>query len=125
MRAIRIAALVAVIVLGGASIAHAQGPQGGRGRNLQMNGIELTEVQKAKVEEIQKKYQPEMMALRSDMMNGGDRTEVMKKVMTLSEKSAAEIRAILTPDQQVVFDKNIAERRAAFMEQRQKAAPQL
>jgi Spy/CpxP family protein refolding chaperone len=122
MRAIRIAALVAVIVLGGASIAQAQG---GRGRgNLQMNGIELTEVQKAKVEEIQKKYQPEMMSLRNDMMNGGDRAEVMKKVMTLSDKSAAEIRAILTPDQQVVFDKNVAERRA-FMEQRQKSAPQL
>jgi hypothetical protein len=47
MRAIRIAALVAVIVVGGASIAQAQASQGGRGRNLQMNGIELTEVQKA------------------------------------------------------------------------------
>jgi Spy/CpxP family protein refolding chaperone len=124
MRAIRIAALVAVIIVGGASIAQAQAPQGGRGRNLQMNGIELTDGQKAKVEEIQKKYQPEMMALRNDMMNGGDRAEVMKKVMTLSDKSAAEIRAILTPDQQVVFDKNIAERKA-FMEQRQKSAPQL
>jgi Spy/CpxP family protein refolding chaperone len=124
MRAIRIAALVAVIVVGGASIAQAQASQGGRGRNLQMNGIELTEVQKAKVEEIQKKYQPEMMALRNDMMNGGDRAEVMKKVMTLSDKSAGEIRAILTPDQQVVFDKNIAERKAQ-MEQRAKAAPQL
>jgi Spy/CpxP family protein refolding chaperone len=65
-----------------------------------------------------------MMALRNDMMNGGDRAEVMKKVMTLSDKSAGEIRAILTPDQQVVFDKNIAERKAQ-MEQRAKAAPQL
>jgi Spy/CpxP family protein refolding chaperone len=124
MRAIRIAALVAVVIVAGAGAARAQAPQGGRGRgmNVQMNGIELTEAQKAKLDEIQKKYQPEMMALRDQMMNGGDRAELMKKGMALSDRSAADIRAILTPDQQVVFDKNMAERKAR-MEQRERQGP--
>jgi Spy/CpxP family protein refolding chaperone len=46
----------------------------------------------------------------------------MKKSAALREKSAKDIRAILTPDQQVVFDKNMAEQKAR-MEQRQQQAP--
>jgi Spy/CpxP family protein refolding chaperone len=42
--------------------------------------------------------------------------------MTLRENSAKEIRAILTPEQQVVFDKNMAEQKAR-MEERQKQGP--
>jgi Spy/CpxP family protein refolding chaperone len=118
MKAIRIAALGAALLIGGTLTATAQGTaqqQGGQargGRNSQMNGIELTDAQKVKLEEIQKKYQPDMTALRAEMTNGGDRAELMKKSMALSDKQAAEIRVILTPDQQVVFDKNVAERKA-------------
>ena len=121
MKAIRIAALVAALLIGGAAIASAQGAmqQGGQGRrNMQLDGIELTDAQKAKLEEIQKKYQPEMMALRSEFQNGGDRAELMKKSVALRDRSSAEIRAILTADQQVVFDKHTAEMKAR-MEQRQ------
>jgi hypothetical protein len=74
------------------------------------------------MEDIQKKYQPRMMALRDQMMNGGDRAKLMKDSMTLREESAAEIRAILTPDQQVVWDKNMAELKARA-EQMQRQAP--
>jgi Spy/CpxP family protein refolding chaperone len=86
---------------------------------MQMNGIELTDAQKVKREEIMKKYEPKMIALRDQMMNGGDRTELRKKFMALHEEAGAEIRAILTPDQQVVWDKNMAEIRARAAEQRQ------
>jgi Spy/CpxP family protein refolding chaperone len=126
MKAIRIAALVAVLLVGGAAIASAQGAmqQGGQGRrNVQLDGIELTDAQKVKLDEIQKKYQPEMTALRADMLNGGDRAELMKKGVALREKSSAEIRAILTPDQQVVFDKHTADMKSR-MEQAQRQAPQ-
>lgn len=127
MKVIRIAAIGAALLMSGAAVAGAQGvplQQGSqaRGRSPQMNGIELTEAQKVKLEEIQKKYQPEMMALRNEMMNGGDRADLMRKGMALREKSAGEIRAILTPDQQVVFDKNMAEQKARA-EQMQRQVP--
>jgi Spy/CpxP family protein refolding chaperone len=122
MKAFRIAALVAALLIGGAAIASAQGAmqQGGQGRrNMQLDGIELTDAQKSKLEEIQKKYQPEMMALRTEFQNGGDRAELMKKSVALRDRSSAEIRAILTADQQVVFDKHTAEMKAR-MEQAQR-----
>jgi len=122
MKAIRIVALVAALLLGGAVLASAQGAmqQGGQGRrNMQLDGIELTDAQKAKLEEIQKKYQPEMTALRSEFQNGGDRAVLMKKSAALRDRSSAEIRAILTPDQQAVFDKHTTEMKAR-MEQAQR-----
>lgn len=125
MKAIRMAALVAALLIGSAAVASAQGAmqQGGQARrNMQLDGIELTDAQKVKLEEIQKKYQPEMMALRNEFQNGGDRAELMKKGGALRDRSSAEIRAILTPDQQVVFDKHTAEMRAR-MEQAQRQAP--
>jgi Spy/CpxP family protein refolding chaperone len=124
MKAFRIAALSAVLLIGAAAMAKAQqgGQMGGRRNSMQMNGIELTDAQKAKREEIQKKYEPEMMTLRDQMMNGGDRAEFRKKFMALQDKAGAEIRAILTPDQQVVWDKNMAELKAR-MEQAQRQAP--
>ena len=115
MKAIRIAALVAALLVSGAAIASAQGAMQGGGqsrRNVQLDGIELTDAQKVKLEEIQRKYQPEMQALRSEFQNGGDRSELMKKSEALRDRSSAEIRAILTPDQQVVFDKHTAEIKA-------------
>ena len=125
MKVFRTVALVAALLVGGAALASAQGAmqQGGQGRrNAQLDGIELTDAQKSKLEEIQKKYQPEMMALRAEFQNGGDRAELMKKGAALRDKSSAEIRAILTPDQQVVFDKHTAEYKAR-LEQAQRQAP--
>jgi Spy/CpxP family protein refolding chaperone len=127
-KALRMAALGVALLVGGATLAQAQAggaqQQGERrgGRNMELNGIELTDAQKVQLEAIQKKYQPEMMSIRNDMMNGGDRAELMKKAADLREKSAKDIRAILTPDQQVVFDKNLAEQRAR-MQQRQRQGP--
>jgi len=125
MKSLRVAALVAALIIGGAAVASAQGAmqQGGQGRrNMQLDGIELTDAQKVKLEEIQRKYQPEMMALRSEFQSGGDRADLMKKSAALRERSSADIRAILTSDQQAVFDKHTAEMRAR-MEQAQRQAP--
>jgi Spy/CpxP family protein refolding chaperone len=130
MKGIRIALLGTAILLGTAAVAPAQivrgtiGEQGGRPRGgMQMNGIELTDAQKTRLDEIQRKYQPEMLSLREQVNAGGDRAELMKKAMALRERSAGEIRAILTPDQQTVFDKNMAEQRARFEQMQQRRAP--
>ena len=127
MKAIRIAALGVALLAGSTAIAGAQAtPQapaqqgGGRGGfNRSMNGIELTDAQKAKVAEIQAKYQPEMQAIRESMQGGGDRAEAFKKIQALNDKRNPEIRAVLTPEQQTIFDKNLAEQKARMEQMRQ------
>jgi Spy/CpxP family protein refolding chaperone len=131
MKAIRIAALGVALLAGSAAVAGAQaGTQapaqqgGGRGGfNRSMNGIELTDAQKAKVAEIQAKYQPEMQAIRESMQGGGDRAEAFKKIQALNDKRNPEIRAVLTPEQQTIFDKNLAEQKARMEQMRQGGGP--
>ena len=133
MKAFRVAALGVALVIGAAAAASAQGAppapqqQGAPGMGLRrpnplMDGIELTDTQKMKLEVINKKYQPEREALRESMRNGGDRAEMMQKMRTLQEKVQPEIRAVLTAEQQAVFDKHGAELKAN-MEARQHQAP--
>ena len=136
MKAIRIAALGAALVVGMAVTASAQGAQqqgGGRpggnrgGVGMLLAGIDSTTItaeQKAKIDEIQKKYMPEQQAIRDAVAAGGDRAEAMKKSADLRAKMQPEIRAVLNPAQQAIFDKNIEEmaKRAAAP---RPAAPQL
>ena len=134
MKAIRIAALGVALLAGSPAIAGAQAPAGapqqqggpgggGRGFNRTLNGIELTDAQKAKVAEIQAKYQPELQAIRESMQGGGDRAEAMTKMQAINDKRNPEIRAVLTPDQQVIFDKNLAEQKARMEQMRQGGGP--
>ena len=136
MKAFRIAALGVALLAGSAAIAGAQaagaaptqqggpgGQGGGRGFNRTMAGIELTDAQKAKLAEINAKYAPEQQALRESFQNGGDRAEGMKKMQALREKMAPEIRAILTPEQAAIYDKNLAEQKARMEQMRQGGGP--
>ena len=134
MKALRMAALGVALIIGSSVAASAQGGPpagggamqqgGGRGGrpNMQMKDITLTAEQQAKVDEINKKYAPEMQALRDAMQGGGDRAEGMKKMGELRTKMAPEIRAVLTTEQQAVYDKNSADMKAAA-EARAKQAP--
>jgi len=112
MKALRIAALGVALVIGGAVAAQAQGGggggRGGRG-NMLLVGIDSTfsPDQKAKYAEITAKYAPEQQAIR-DMMQT-DREGAMKKRAELTAKMNPEIRAILSKEQQVTFDKNVEE----------------
>ena len=134
MKAIRIAALGVALLAGSTAVAGAQaspqaptqqgGPGGGRGGfNRTLNGIELTDAQKAKVAEINAKYQPELQAVRESMQGGGDRAEAMKKMQEINDKRNPEIRAVLTADQQVIYDKNLAEQKARMEQMRQGGGP--
>jgi Spy/CpxP family protein refolding chaperone len=125
MKALRFATLVVALLAGGSAVAAAQnapqaaqqGGPGGRGFNRSLAGIELTDAQKTKVAQITAKYQPDMEAIRESMQSGGDRAEAFQKMRALREKMSPEIRAVLTPAQQAIYDKNLAEQRAR-MEQR-------
>ena len=134
MKAIRIAALGVALLAGSAAVAGAQaatqaptqqgGPGGGRGGfNRSMNGIELTDAQKTKVAEIQAKYQPELQAVRDAMQGGGDRAAAFTKMQAIRDKMNPEIRAVLTADQQTIFDKNLAEQKARMEQMRQGGGP--
>jgi len=134
MKAIRIAALGVALLAGGTAVAGAQaatqaptqqgGPGGGRGGfNRTMNGIELTDAQKAKVAEVQAKYQPELAAVRESMQGGGDRAAAFTKMQAIRDKMNPEIRAVLTAEQQAIFDKNLAEQKARMEQMRQGGGP--
>ena len=103
-----------------AGAAHAAGRSrgGAAASTASLNGIELTEAQKAKFAEIQAKYQPEMQAIRESMQGGGDRAERSRRCRRSTTSCNPEIRAVLTAEQQAIFDKNLAEQKAR-MEQMQ------
>jgi Spy/CpxP family protein refolding chaperone len=114
MRAIRILAAAALVFV--ASTAAAQGggqggmgqggmgQQGGASRMNEMlfKDITLTDAQKAKIDSIQAKA-------RADMQ-GMDRQDpaVREKMAEMRTKQNKDIRDVLTAEQQVVFDKNLA-----------------
>jgi Spy/CpxP family protein refolding chaperone len=120
MKAIRIATLAAALCVGMTSVAAAQGtepPQQGEMRRgggmggMLLKDITLTDAQKEQVKVIREKYMPQQMELRKAVQaTGGPPDEATRaKMMDLQTKQTAEIRAILTADQQATFDKNLAE----------------
>ena len=122
MKVIRIATLAAALCVGMTTVAAAQGtqPQQGqseaRGRGMGgmlLKDITLTDAQKAQIKTIRDKYVPQQMELRKSAQATGSMDDATRaKMMDLQTKQAAEIRAILTADQQTQFDKNLAEMKA-------------
>lgn len=122
MKVIRIATLAAALCVGMTSVAAAQGapPQGqGMGEmrrgggmgGMLLKDITLTDAQKAQIKTIREKYLPQQMELhKAAQATGAPPDEATRaKMMDLQTKQAADIRAILTADQQATFDKNLAE----------------
>jgi len=113
MKLARIAALVGLMAFA-APAAYAQsggGQQGGRGRQMEMlmQGITLTDAQKASVDSIAQAARAQMPPTQQgtppDSAARAKRMEVM-------QKQIAAVRTVLTPDQQKVFDKNVEDMRA-------------
>jgi Spy/CpxP family protein refolding chaperone len=133
MKVIRIATLAVAFCAGLTSVAAAQGqpePQGqgemrrggGMGGML-LKDITLTDAQKDQIKTIREKYMPQQMELRKATQATGAPPDAptRDKMMGLQEKQAADIRAILTADQQKVFDANLKEMRDR-MEARRKGS---
>jgi Spy/CpxP family protein refolding chaperone len=125
MKAIRIAMLAFALCAVSASVASAQAQgdpqQGGMRRGGGMGGmllkdITLTDAQKEQAKTIREKYLPQLMEIRKSVQaTGAPPDDATRAKMTdLQTKQTAELRAILTADQQVVFDKNLADMKAAM-----------
>jgi Spy/CpxP family protein refolding chaperone len=125
MKAIRIATLAVALCAGITSVAAAQAQpepkqdrgemrQGGGMGGMLLKDITLTVAQKEQIKTIREKYVPKQMELRKAVQaTGGPPDEPTRaKMMELQNQQSAEIRAILTADQQAIFDKNLAEMKA-------------
>jgi len=131
MKVIRIATLAFALCAGMTSVAAAQGQpegqqgQGGMRRGGGMGGmllkdITLTDAQKDQIKTIREKYVPMQLELRKAVQaTGGPPDEATRgKMMELQSQQAAEIRAVLTADQQKTFDHNLHELKEKMDEQR-------
>lgn len=130
MKVVRIATLAAALCVGMTTVSAAQstepqqgqgeGRRGGRMGEWLLKDITLTDAQKEQVKTIREKYLPQQVELRKSVQaTGGPPDEATRaKMMDLQQKQADEIRAILTADQQAVFDKNVAAMKARMAERR-------
>ena len=113
MKYIRIFAVLAALFAFAAPAAQAQGGggQGGRGRAMEMlmQGITLTDVQKASVDSIGQVFRAQMPPMQQGTPPD---SATRAKRMEIAQKQYAAVRTVLTPDQQKVFDKNLADMRA-------------
>jgi Spy/CpxP family protein refolding chaperone len=115
MKMLRISALAAALVLAVAPMANAQaggGMGGGRGgarmMEVHFKGIDLTAAQKTQVDSIQAAYRAHMPARTPGQAPDPSARAAMRETM---QKETADIRKVLTPDQQKVFDKNVEDMR--------------
>ena len=119
MKMLRISALGAALVLAVAPMANAQagggmggGNRGGRGGARMMEalfkGIDLTATEKTQVDSIQAAYRAKMPAMTPGQAPDPSARAAMRENM---QKENADLRNVLTPDQQKVFDKNVEEMR--------------
>ena len=85
-----------------------------------LKDITLTDAQKEQVKTIREKYLPQQVELRKAVQaTGGPADEATRaKMLDLQQKQSDDIRAILTADQQSVFDKNVAAMKARMAERR-------
>ena len=122
MKVIRIATLAFALCAGMTSVAAAQGqpePKEGQGEmrrgggmgGMLLKDITLTDAQKDQIKTIREKYVPRQLELRKAVQaTGGPPDEATRaKMMELQSQQSAEIRAILTADQQKTFDHNLHE----------------
>jgi periplasmic protein CpxP/Spy len=110
----------AALIAGSAAVAHAQsaqsatpqgaeqGRRGGRMIEMLFKGITLTESQRTRVDSIAAAYRGQMPAFTPGTPpSDADRA----KRRELMQKEQADLRALLTADQQKTFDANVAEMR--------------
>ena len=122
MRVIRIAMLAVALCAVVTSVSAAQEPtrpgdqQRGRGMGGRiLEGITLTDAQKVQQKAIREKYAPQMMKVRKTAEVTGTPID-QAKIQEIQAAQIAELRTILTAEQQVIFDRNVAELRARMAE---------
>jgi Spy/CpxP family protein refolding chaperone len=86
------------------------GPRGFRGDQALLRNITLSADQQQRIDTIRARYRTQMEQMRQQ--SGGDRDAMRGQMRTMMEKQQAEIRDVLTPDQQRQFDQNVADMRS-------------
>ena len=82
-------------------------PQSGTGI---FTGITLTPAQQKQVDSLYAAHQPMRDQMRAQMQSGQRPDSAQRvKMRDMRQKAAASYRNVLTPDQQKVFDKNLAD----------------
>ena len=81
------------------------GGQRGRMQSMLMQGITLTPAQQTQVDSIRAHYRSQMPAMTPGTPPSD---EDRQKMMGLMQAQTKAVRGVLTPDQQVIFDKNLA-----------------
>ena len=119
MKRVYIAILALAFLGGAATTVSAQSDQGsqqggragGRARMMEqlLKGIELSSAQKASVDSIQTSYQSQMPAFTPGSPPDSNARAQRRQLM---QKETADIRNVLTPDQQKTFDKNLEDMRS-------------
>jgi hypothetical protein len=66
----------------------------------QLVGIDLSDEQKQKIQAIGARYEPELTKLRQSVKESNDKKAVRGQMQDLNRKMMAEIKAVLTPEQQ-------------------------
>jgi Spy/CpxP family protein refolding chaperone len=117
MKAFRVAMMAVALSAVATSVSSAQQQPEQASQNRRgmggtiLRGITLTEAQKAQQKVIREKYAPQMMAIRKTSQTSGTPMD-QAKLNQVRAAQVAELRAILTAEQQVIFDRNLAELRA-------------
>lgn len=126
MKVFPVAMLALALSAAATSVSSAQqqpeqaGQGGGRGMGgMILQGITLTEAQKVQQKAIREKYAPQMMKVRKDAETSGTPMN-QAKLTEIRAAQAADLRAILTAEQQVIFDRNAAEMKARMAGRDQK-----
>jgi Spy/CpxP family protein refolding chaperone len=119
MKRVYIAILALAFLGGAATTVSAQSDQGsqqggragGRARMMDqlLKGITLSSAQKASVDSIQTQYQSQMPAFTPGSPPDSNARAQRRELM---QKETADIRTVLTPDQQKTFDKNLEDMRS-------------
>lgn len=129
VRTLLAAATVGSAVALAPNVAHAQPPQGGGGgrggaamQAMLFEGITLTAAQQTTLDSIQTAYraqnQAERQAQGGAAAGGRPDQATMDARRARMEAQRAALRAVLTADQQTVFDKNVAEMAKRMQERR-------
>lgn len=129
MKTARLFFLSFALMVGAAAVAQAQqGPPGGGGGRGGMNAsamllqnITLSAEQQVKVDTINAKFAVAQREMRARMQDG-DRQAMMGEMRKMRATLQADLRAVLTAEQQAVFDKNVEEM-AKRQQQRRRQQP--
>jgi Spy/CpxP family protein refolding chaperone len=110
-----VAALLLVVTTSAASAQDGQRRGGGNRAAALLQGITLTAEQQAKVDTLGQKTMADMMAMRGDTTMTPEARRA--KGNELFAKQAEAIKALLTPEQKTVFEKNWADMQARMQQQ--------